>query len=337
MYVIKYINLTSSCRFPFDLSQPISMFQIPYRNISAWSELKTQPGFMAAFNRRDFEAKVRERIERGEDNSLPLTVVLDNVRSPDNMGALLRVAAAAGCKAVVAMKGCVDVWQPKVMRSAAGAHLFMPIMMDVPWHEVNHYLPKCAQVVLADLDRSDDTSDQQEPLSAQTLGQRLAALEERCLHFRETYSLKEDDESGDLRLPKSLINVRDKDLEGKSEQELGSIVAKAIAESSSGAKKNDFSFYEEDIVREYCDLPLPSKQCWDFEPLHSGQELLVVIGGETEGMGPCAKKLAHERLGERVFIPLRRNVDSLNVASAASVILFEIVRKLRASSSSSLN
>jgi len=33
-------------RFPFDLSKPLAMYQIPYRNISAWSELKTHPGFM---------------------------------------------------------------------------------------------------------------------------------------------------------------------------------------------------------------------------------------------------------------------------------------------------
>ena len=60
----------------------------------------------------------------------------------------------------------------------------------------------------------------------------------------------------------------------------------------------------------------------------------MVIGGETEGISERAKKYAHENGGERLFIPLENGVDSLNVASAASVILFEISRVARAGSKS---
>ena len=60
----------------------------------------------------------------------------------------------------------------------------------------------------------------------------------------------------------------------------------------------------------------------------------MVIGGETEGISERAKKYAHENGGERLFIPLENGVDSLNVASAASVILFEISRVARAGSNS---
>ena len=61
----------------------------------------------------------------------------------------------------------------------------------------------------------------------------------------------------------------------------------------------------------------------------------MVIGGETEGISERTKKYAHENGGERLFIPLENGVDSLNVASAASVILFEISRVVRAGSKSS--
>ena len=61
----------------------------------------------------------------------------------------------------------------------------------------------------------------------------------------------------------------------------------------------------------------------------------MVIGGEAEGISDRAKKYAHENGGERLFIPLENGVDSLNVASAASVILFEISRVVRAGSKSS--
>ena len=63
--------------------------------------------------------------------------------------------------------------------------------------------------------------------------------------------------------------------------------------------------------------------------------MVVVIGGETEGISDRAKKYAHENGGERLFIPLENGVDSLNVASAASVILFEISRVARAGLNSS--
>ena len=61
----------------------------------------------------------------------------------------------------------------------------------------------------------------------------------------------------------------------------------------------------------------------------------MVIGGEAEGISQRAKKYAHESGGERLFVPLQNGVESLNVASAASVILFEISRVARRANDSS--
>jgi len=57
-------------------------------------------------------------------------------------------------------------------------------------------------------------------------------------------------------------------------------------------------------------------------------ELVVVIGGETHGVSSSAYKFAHNNHGERIFIPLKNGIESLNASSAASVILFEIQKKL---------
>ncbi len=54
------------------------------------------------------------------------------------------------------------------------------------------------------------------------------------------------------------------------------------------------------------------------------EETVVVVGGESDGLSAAAKKFAHAHLGERLFVPLRNGINSLNVASAASVILFHI-------------
>ena len=64
---------------------------------------------------------------------IPFMVVCENIRDPADMGLILRSAASAGCQLVVCVRGCADVWQAKVMRVAAGAHLQMPVLNDVSW------------------------------------------------------------------------------------------------------------------------------------------------------------------------------------------------------------
>ena len=48
------------------------------------------------------------------------------------MGTILRTACAAGVNAVFLSPNCVDVYSPKVLRSAMGAHFKLP-MIDSSW------------------------------------------------------------------------------------------------------------------------------------------------------------------------------------------------------------
>jgi TrmH family RNA methyltransferase len=50
------------------------------------------------------------------------TVVLDRVQDPGNVGSILRSAAAFGVPQVLALKGTVALWSPKVLRAGMGAH-----------------------------------------------------------------------------------------------------------------------------------------------------------------------------------------------------------------------
>lgn len=49
-------------------------------------------------------------------------LVLDAVQDPGNVGTILRTAAGLGVDATIALPGTVDLWNPKVVRSAMGAH-----------------------------------------------------------------------------------------------------------------------------------------------------------------------------------------------------------------------
>jgi TrmH family RNA methyltransferase len=74
-----------------------------------------------------------------ESLSLPknpgLLLILDALNDPGNLGTILRTAAAAGIDGVLLGPGCVDAYNPKVVRSGMGAHLRLPIHYK-NWQEI---------------------------------------------------------------------------------------------------------------------------------------------------------------------------------------------------------
>jgi TrmH family RNA methyltransferase len=67
-------------------------------------------------------------------------VVLDRLRDPGNVGTILRSAEASGAEMVISAKGTVDVFSPKVVRAAMGAHFRLPILYDRTWDEIRTQL-----------------------------------------------------------------------------------------------------------------------------------------------------------------------------------------------------
>ncbi len=55
---------------------------------------------------------------------------------------------------------------------------------------------------------------------------------------------------------------------------------------------------------------------------------VIVLGGEGKGISPGVERV----LDERIAIPISEKVESLNVAAAAAVILFEVARQRRSRS-----
>jgi TrmH family RNA methyltransferase len=59
-----------------------------------------------------------------------LTLVLDRLRDPGNLGTILRTALAAGVDQVLLAPGTVDATNPKVVRAGAGAHFRLPMAVQ---------------------------------------------------------------------------------------------------------------------------------------------------------------------------------------------------------------
>lgn len=92
--------------------------QVSHEVMVACSDTVTPPGLLAVVPFPELPVPVKPT----------WTLVVDNVRTPGNLGAILRTAAAAGVNQVLLSPGTVDLYNPKVVRGAAGTHLFLPIL-----------------------------------------------------------------------------------------------------------------------------------------------------------------------------------------------------------------
>jgi TrmH family RNA methyltransferase len=85
--------------------------------MAACSDTETPQGILAVLPIPNFSRPERPT----------LTLILDRVRDPGNLGAILRTALAAGVEQVLLTPGTVDASNPKVVRAAMGAHLRLPL------------------------------------------------------------------------------------------------------------------------------------------------------------------------------------------------------------------
>lgn len=60
----------------------------------------------------------------------PFFTVLENISDPGNLGTLIRSADAFGANGIFLSKGCVDLYNPKTIRSTMGSIFHIPIIKD---------------------------------------------------------------------------------------------------------------------------------------------------------------------------------------------------------------
>ncbi|XP_039742167.1 rRNA methyltransferase 3, mitochondrial isoform X1 [Pteropus medius] len=133
---------------PIDKLKGVSLIKVKFEDIKDWSDLVTPQGIMGIFAKPDHVTMTYPETQL--HHSLPLLLICDNIRDPGNLGTILRSAAGAGCSKVLLTKGCVDAWEPKVLRAGMGAHFQVPIINNLDWEVVPSYLPSDTRVYVAD-------------------------------------------------------------------------------------------------------------------------------------------------------------------------------------------
>ncbi|KAI4470057.1 rrna methyltransferase 3 [Holotrichia oblita] len=90
---------------------------------------------------------------------IPVTIICDNVREPGNLGAILRTCAGAGCHKIILTRGCVNLWDTKVTRSASGAHFHLNILSRIDWTDIDKQLQPNSRIFMADNKLFSSTSE----------------------------------------------------------------------------------------------------------------------------------------------------------------------------------
>ena len=102
-----------------------SLQEATERAIAGASETQHPQGVVAAFPFLEWDVPTA-----GES---ALVLICDSVQDPGNLGTIMRAAEAAGVSALVLTPLCVDLYNPKVVRAAMGAHFRLPTFPDVTW------------------------------------------------------------------------------------------------------------------------------------------------------------------------------------------------------------
>jgi TrmH family RNA methyltransferase len=106
----------------------VQLINVPDELMAKISDTESDQGLLLVIKHR--------QVSLPEDPNF--VVILDGIKDPGNMGTILRTAAAAGVQLVIHTPGCVDVYSPKVVRSAMGAHFNIP-MASMNWEAIKTF------------------------------------------------------------------------------------------------------------------------------------------------------------------------------------------------------
>lgn len=120
-----------------------------------------------------------------------LLLLLDRIQDPGNMGTIIRTAVAAGAGGIIILKGSVDIYNLKVLRSTMGAIFKIPLIQEVELEDFLGLL-KESEYKLVSTDLSAEQYyyqlDYREPLIL-AIGNEAAGLREELL-LNSDYRIK---------------------------------------------------------------------------------------------------------------------------------------------------
>lgn len=97
-----------------NIPESIEVFDISPKDLERISTLVTPNQVMATI-------AISEFVQPQSQLPIDLTIVLDNIKDPGNMGTIIRTADWFGIDQIVCSENCVDIYNPKVIQATMGS------------------------------------------------------------------------------------------------------------------------------------------------------------------------------------------------------------------------
>ena len=86
------------------------------------ADTKTPQGVLCVMKQKKYT------LDQLTEGGCPLMLVLENLQDPGNLGTMMRTAEGAGVTGVLLSRGCVDIYNPKTIRSTMGSIYRVPFL-----------------------------------------------------------------------------------------------------------------------------------------------------------------------------------------------------------------
>jgi len=97
------------------------VYTVAHRLFKQMSDTENPQGVLAVINAEEYCLEDYLNIDRS------FFIILDSIQDPGNLGTIIRTADAAGATGVIMSKGCVDLYNSKVLRSTMGSLFHIPV------------------------------------------------------------------------------------------------------------------------------------------------------------------------------------------------------------------
>lgn len=104
--------------------------QVTEEILRKMSDTQSPQGILCVLKQKHYDLECFLKTPR------PLLVVLEDLQDPGNLGTILRTGEGAGITGVIMSKECVDIYNPKTIRSTMGSIYRVPFVYVEDLHEV---------------------------------------------------------------------------------------------------------------------------------------------------------------------------------------------------------
>lgn len=121
-FTIKYFLISQSFYNNNENKFSNSTFVVLDEIFNKCADTVNSKGVICVLEKKEYELKYKENMK---------IIICDNVQDPGNLGTIIRTSESAGFDLILINKGCCDIYNPKTIRSTAGAIFNIPFVSNL--------------------------------------------------------------------------------------------------------------------------------------------------------------------------------------------------------------